>query len=145
MNDPVTSYREFKARIRPPSKPEDDCSEFLEGNGDPSIDQVQIFIEYHYWVKFSRCKPCLSIRGIQNLQIYSQSIVRLVVEVFNSTSWSQKSGGEIFSRYKNRFEIICKGLGVDIISQLDRVGILLWIVPLLVLFQFCEIDFVIHF
>lgn len=52
MNDPTTSYRKLKTRIRSPSRLGADRSKFLKGEGNPKIDQVQIFIEYHHWAKF---------------------------------------------------------------------------------------------
>lgn len=71
MNGPITSCKELNPRISSPSKLEDDCTEFLKGKSDPEIDQVPIFIEDRHWVKFSRCKPCLSIKNIQGVQIDS--------------------------------------------------------------------------
>ena len=54
-----------------PSRPGTDRSEFLKGKGDLKINKVHIFIGDHCWVKFSRCKPCLSIRSIESLQVDS--------------------------------------------------------------------------
>jgi hypothetical protein len=81
MNDPITSCRVLKLRIRSPSKPVANYRKILDDEESSKTDQVKILTKDHHRVNFSMCKPCFSVRSIQGLEVNSEGSVRLATRV----------------------------------------------------------------